>query len=213
MEKITLTFSALYILLSAASVHALDCPAGTKAKIRGEINNNGNVALANGNGLGEYTLGVAELTIKDKSGTKRPTVKLTCALLGEPRGIFLPPTAENSFDHMISCSGPEVAFETRFVDIGFAPRDEDDNFISILSGNPVLSEEDLEDYCGSNATIAFVERAEINGNRDSKGIFAEAEGGLNVFGCVNATAFNDMGEVTESVINMRVSGKVCLPNW
>ncbi len=206
MKKTISILSALYIALSATTLHALNCPTGTKIKLKGEINNNGNVVLANG--LGKHTLGVAELTLKDKSGSGKPSIKLNCALLGEPRGISFPPTEESSFDHLITCDGPEVAFKTRFVDVGFAP-----DFKSIVNGNPVLSGEDFETYCGSNAILAFVERADVNEERDRKGLFDEARGGVNIFGCVNAIGFNDMGEVTESVINMRIAGKLCLLNW
>ena len=199
-------FSALCIASVTAAVQALDCPTGTKAILKGEANNNGNVVL--GNGLGEHTLGVAKLTLKDKSDEEKPKVKLTCALLGEPRGLFFPPTEEISFDHMIACNGPEIAFETRFVDVGTV----DTGFLSILDWEPVLSEKDFETYCGSNAAVAFVERAEVNENRDRKDIFDGASGGLDVFGCVN-NLLNDMDEVTGTTINMRVKGKLCLPNW
>jgi hypothetical protein len=197
--------SALSIVLVITAAQANDeCK---RVKIKGEIDNN-IVNIQSPNNLGDYTMGVADL--KAKRGRK--TVKLTCTLLGEPTGDLTLPGLKQ-YDHMIVCDDSdqsELSFRTGFVNVG--PSNNYDAGFFPIPGLPILSDDEIDHFCGSEATVWFIERADVNEARRSKGLFEGAKGGLDVVGCVNIVGYEDDGVPIQEV-NMDVSGKLCLPNW
>ena len=188
-----LFFSVVFVItVGVTNVQAAEnCVSGESVSVKGDIDNN-IVNVRNPNGLGLYTMGVARLGLK----SERKSIKLHCALLGEPTGEQNP-TVGHQYDHMIVCDDgqqSEIAFKTRFV-----AQD------STLTN--VLTNEEIEDFCHTPyAVVAFKELAEVNGERLTKGVFQGASGQLIVAGCVNA-----LGSGME--VNMSVKGDLCLPNW
>ncbi len=195
------------LVLALGTAHAFECEnGGTRVKVKGEINNN-DVLLDHPNGYGSYTSGLAELKLRGKNGPKE---KLTCTLLGEPQA----PGGPHQYHHLIVCDDSarsELHFKTGF-DSFFGPKiflEQNDYTESESGQSPVLSENQINDFCGPTSIIWFVETADVDSSKKRKGLFNGATGSLNVGGCVNLVGQNY--EHTE--INMGVSGKLCLPQW
>jgi hypothetical protein len=187
--------------LAVSTVQASDCEQGTtKVRVRGEIDNNA-VNVEYPNVPGQYTLGVADLKLR--ANGDRLTVN--CTLLGEPTGDE---QGRYQYHHMLVCNDEQqsqVAFETGFVNLGYEP-----DYESIFGQNPVLTDDEVGDFCAIDAVLHFVEQADVNEGRRNKGLFGSATGSLHVVGCVNIAGFDDSPIIE---INMGVSGELCLPNW
>lgn len=192
MKKLISILLVLSLAIGITAVQAAEnCDGGTVVSLKGQIDNNA-VTTQYPNGLGQYTLGVADLVFKYKA----KSVKLNCAVLGEPTGSSTPNDG-HQYDHMLVCDDgqqSEFTFKTWLV-----AKD------TVMTN--VLDSEEIADFCHpQNAVFAFKELAEVNGERLTKGLFQGASGTVTVVGCVNW-----MGSSAE--VNMGVKGELCLPNW
>jgi len=190
--SIVLVLSIVFSITMVQAIQAEDtCTVGTNVSVRGEIDNNA-VNLEYPNELGQYTMGIADIKI----GDDKQMVKMNCALLGEPTGEENPYVG-HQYDHMIVCNDgqqSEIAFKTTIV--------AQDSYLP-----NVLTSDEIEDFCHNpGAVLGFEEKAEVNEDRFSKGLFQGASGNLRIVGCVNL-----VDSVVE--INMGVEGALCLPNW
>ena len=163
----------------------LVCPTGfSLAYVEGEINNN---AIGFDDPVFPNTSGIAYLKV---ATAKDGAFKLTCALSGNPTGIY-PPHGPN-FDHRIVCDDyeqSELSFDTSF--IGSEPLD------------PKLETK----LCRGVVQSYFQESAIPDSIEPSKGLFqGVSEGEIFVDGCVNVGS----DPIPDIHINMKLDGYLCL---